>query len=344
MSNEPNFSPLPEPSVKQHSHISGHNVAALLASGVDFDPRTSAALSVVLAACMIDTEIELISVYDPAVSLLKLQVSAVVPFEDLLENSRLELLWAASHLDSYFEGSMGIRWRVFFADDNKFRIEDGCVIPEAVEGNGQTLGVTFTSESFPVAGEIPQITPGVNLDVSEYRLQVNMRDSILDSKSLEALMPQDVIDTYMAMTFTVASLSKCMRRKTGAIVVEIVDLVPTVIGSGCNGGEAGGTNVCEVDATLAATKPEIIHAEANALRALHDIPVRGKRILFCTDSPCEACLSLIEQHHVDAVLFGRGYRIVHHLANAKLPVVSWPASNMSTVFDATVNHSNNVII
>jgi deoxycytidylate deaminase len=41
---------------------------------------------------------------------------------------------------------------------------------------------------------------------------------------------------YCAMTFVLSNLSNCVRRKTGALVMDFYDGVPMIVGSGCNGG------------------------------------------------------------------------------------------------------------
>jgi deoxycytidylate deaminase len=127
-------------------------------------------------------------------------------------------------------------------------------------------------------------------------------------------------EVCLAQAFVLATLSKALRRKTGALVVELRDSVPYIIGSGCNGTQAGADNKCESD-DLSMTLPSVIHAEINALR---DLPhKKGFRILYCTDSPCEHCLAEIVNidNGIDLVVYGRKYRIEDHLINSKVPCI-----------------------
>lgn len=133
------------------------------------------------------------------------------------------------------------------------------------------------------------------------------------------LSPEKILQ-YCASTFVLANLSKCVRRKTGALVLDFYDGVPNIVGTGCNGGSAGGTNDCETGPCLTQTKAEIIHSEVNAMRSLPD--KNSTRILFCTDSPCAACLDAIEKNGtIDLMIFVREYRIVDHLQTSTVPWV-----------------------
>ena len=148
----------------------------------------------------------------------------------------------------------------------------------------------------------------------------------------------DKIVQYCASAFTLANLSRCIRRKTGALVIDFYDGVPTIVGSGCNGGPAGGTNACETGPCLSQTKEEIIHSEVNAMRSL---PLKtSTRILVCTDSPCGPCLDAIKENGtIDLMIFVREYRIVDHLESSDIP---WAVVDQYAIEDALEDARENM--
>ena len=129
---------------------------------------------------------------------------------------------------------------------------------------------------------------------------------------MKKFMTPKVANAYLLQAFALATLSNCVRRKTGAVVVEIVNNVPTVISSGCNGGRSGGTNVCETCGPNSPTRNDVVHAEVNALRALPHFRM-GTRIMYCTDSPCPDCMAQILRNPIDYVVYAREYREADHL-------------------------------
>lgn len=161
---------------------------------------------------------------------------------------------------------------------------------------------------------------------------------------IKKFIAPEIANAYLLQAFAVATLSKCARRKTGAVIVEIVDGVPTVIASGCNGGPSGGTNVCETCGPNSPTRTDVIHAEINALRTLSNFR-RGDRIMFCTDSPCPDCMAQILRHPIDLVMYAREYREIQHLKPfiAKRKVIGIPFAMaehtelLTATFDQVVN-------
>ena len=148
----------------------------------------------------------------------------------------------------------------------------------------------------------------------------------------------DKLVQYCASAFTLANLSRCIRRKTGALVIDFYDGVPTIVGSGCNGGPAGGTNACETGPCMSQTKEEVIHSEVNAMRSL---PVKNStRILVCTDSPCASCLDAIQKNGtIDLMVFVREYRIVDHLESSDIP---WAVVDQYAIEDALEDARENM--
>ena len=105
---------------------------------------------------------------------------------------------------------------------------------------------------------------------------------------------------YMQVAHEAAKLSRCERAKVGAVLVKHGN----IIAFGFNGTPAGFCNECE-DGNV--TKPEVIHAELNA------IIKAGSRangaVLYCTLSPCMECCKLIKQAGIVKVYFSEMYRL-----------------------------------
>ena len=120
-------------------------------------------------------------------------------------------------------------------------------------------------------------------------------------------MKQKYIDLYMDWAQRAAKLSHARRLHVGAVIVKD----DTVISYGYNGMPAGWDNDCEdvlEDGTLR-TKPEVLHAESNAIAKLarsHNSGVGAD--IFVTHAPCLDCAKLIYQSGISRVWFGNQYR------------------------------------
>ena len=112
---------------------------------------------------------------------------------------------------------------------------------------------------------------------------------------------------YMKTAQTFAELSSAKRLQVGAIVVKD----DRIISIGYNGMPAGWSNVCEdvtEDGTLI-TKPEVLHAESNAVAKLAKSNESGAgATLFVTHAPCLQCAKLIYQSGIKHVVYARNYR------------------------------------
>lgn len=112
---------------------------------------------------------------------------------------------------------------------------------------------------------------------------------------------------YMQTAETFAKLSSAQRLHVGAIVVKD----GRIISIGYNGMPAGWSNVCEdvsEDGTLK-TKPEVLHAETNAIAKLARSSESGLGAdLFVTHSPCLECAKLIYQTGIKNVYYKYDYR------------------------------------
>ena len=131
-------------------------------------------------------------------------------------------------------------------------------------------------------------------------------------------MKQKYIDLYMDWALRLTQLSHAKRLQVGAVVVKD----DCVISYGYNGMPAGWDNDCEekvykIDGWLVdehgcyelKTKPEVLHAESNAIAKLAKSGNSGLGAdLFVTHSHCIECAKLIHQSGIARVFFGNHYR------------------------------------
>ena len=116
---------------------------------------------------------------------------------------------------------------------------------------------------------------------------------------------------YMRTAETFAELSHARRLHVGAIVVKD----DRIISIGYNGMPAGWDNNCEdelhqpVGRVNLVTKPEVFHAETNAIAKLAKSTESGNGAdIFITHAPCLDCAKLIYQSGIKRVFFGEAYR------------------------------------
>ncbi len=145
-------------------------------------------------------------------------------------------------------------------------------------------------------------------------------------------MKQKFIDLYMDFAKRVSQLSYARRLQVGAVIVKD----DTVVSYGYNGMPAGWDNDCEYkDYDLARdfngnyfpnsekeyplvdsrghyrlkTRPEVLHAESNAIAKLAKSTNSGVGAdLFITHSPCIECAKLIYQSGIRNVFYREKYR------------------------------------
>jgi len=111
------------------------------------------------------------------------------------------------------------------------------------------------------------------------------------------------IDAYMDVAERFAQLSSAKRLQVGAIVVKD----DRIISIGYNGMPSGWDNCCEDEHNK--TKPEVLHAESNAIAKLARSPESGHgSTIFITHSPCIDCAKLIYQSGIATVYYKQDYR------------------------------------
>jgi dCMP deaminase len=116
-------------------------------------------------------------------------------------------------------------------------------------------------------------------------------------------MKNKFIDAYMDVAERFAQLSSAKRLQVGAIVVKD----DRIISIGYNGMPTGWDNKCETEHFK--SKPEVLHAESNAIAKLASSHESGKNAtLLCTHAPCIDCAKLIYQSGIATVYYKNEYR------------------------------------
>ena len=139
-------------------------------------------------------------------------------------------------------------------------------------------------------------------------------------------MKEKFRNAYMKVAETFAGLSSARRLHVGAIVVKD----DRIISIGYNGTPSGWDNDCEdkiycedgdwseqqlpKDANIwkkykLVTKPEVLHAETNAIAKLAKSTESGNgATLFVTHAPCLDCAKLVYQSGISSVFYRNSYR------------------------------------
>lgn len=132
---------------------------------------------------------------------------------------------------------------------------------------------------------------------------------------------------YMRIAYIIAEASHARKKKVGCLIVKGT----TIIADGFNGMPSGFDNDCETplyDRSLTypvdpfdeednldfkpkdwLTKPEVLHAESNALMKLTRSTVSSEgATLYTTWSPCLNCAKLIIQAGIQRVVYNEDYK------------------------------------
>ena len=109
---------------------------------------------------------------------------------------------------------------------------------------------------------------------------------------------------YLELARSWSQLSKAKRMQVGCIIVK----GNQIISDGFNGTPAGYNNSCE-DAEFV-TKPEVLHAESNALMKLATSTNSSEgATAYITLSPCFECSKLLVQAKIKRVVYSDMYRV-----------------------------------
>ena len=141
-------------------------------------------------------------------------------------------------------------------------------------------------------------------------------------------MKPKFIDAYMEVVKIFAHLSSAKRLQVGAIVVKD----DRIISIGYNGMPSGWDNCCEevvrqdeMGHSVLKSKPEVLHAETNALAKLARSSESGEgATMFITHAPCLNCAKLIYQSGISTVYYETEYRAtegVEFLEKSGIPVL-----------------------
>ena len=124
-------------------------------------------------------------------------------------------------------------------------------------------------------------------------------------------MKRKWIDAFMDTAERFAQLSSATRLKVGSIIVKD----NRIISIGYNGMPAGWDNDCEYwfeDGDIGSgwkTKPEVLHAEENAIVKLARSHESGEgAIMFMTHAPCINCARLIYGSGIKQIYYKNTYR------------------------------------
>ena len=134
-------------------------------------------------------------------------------------------------------------------------------------------------------------------------------------------MKSRMAEYYMDIAIRTSHLSRAIRKKVGAVVVKD----DRIISIGYNGMPSGWDNECENwvknDGVMfepeerdrdiycsPVTKPEVLHAEANAITKLARSTESGDNAaIFVTYTPCMECAKLIYQSGISDVYYNEDY-------------------------------------
>ena len=111
------------------------------------------------------------------------------------------------------------------------------------------------------------------------------------------------IAAHMKSAFNYAECSTAERLKVGCVIVKD----DRIISIGYNGMPSGWTNVCEDENFV--TKPEVLHAEENAITKLARSTESGDgATAFITHAPCLSCAKLLYSSGIVEVYYVHEYR------------------------------------
>ena len=143
-------------------------------------------------------------------------------------------------------------------------------------------------------------------------------------------MKDKFVNAFMNVAVEFSKLSSAKRLQVGAIIVKN----DRIVSIGYNGMPAGWTNECENDFGLdlkgvptLVTKPEVIHAEANAIAKLAKSTESGDgAVMFLTHAPCMDCAKQVYTAGIHKVFYKHNYRStdgINFLKKCNVEVEQW---------------------
>ena len=127
-------------------------------------------------------------------------------------------------------------------------------------------------------------------------------------------MKQKFVDAHMDAAEVYSRLSTAKRLQVGCVVVKD----NTIIGIGYNGMPSGWDNNCEEEIIVEEdekfikvlkTKPEVLHAETNALAKIaKSTNSSDGASMFITHAPCIDCAKLVYQSGINSVYYRNSYK------------------------------------
>ena len=128
------------------------------------------------------------------------------------------------------------------------------------------------------------------------------------------MLPSKFANAHMKAAEVYSQLSSARRLQVGCVVVKD----NTIIGIGYNGMPSGWDNNCEDEITIEEdekfikglkTKPEVLHAETNALAKIaRSTNSSDGASMFITHAPCLDCAKLVYQSGIKSVYYRNSYK------------------------------------
>ena len=127
-------------------------------------------------------------------------------------------------------------------------------------------------------------------------------------------MKPKFVEAHIAAAEVYSRLSTAKRLQVGCVVVKD----NTIIGIGYNGMPSGWDNNCEYEIIVEEdekfikglkTKPEVLHAETNALAKIaKSTNSSDGAAMFITHAPCIDCAKLVYQSGINSVYYRNSYK------------------------------------
>jgi len=125
-------------------------------------------------------------------------------------------------------------------------------------------------------------------------------------------MKPKFIEAHMQAAENYSKLSSAKRLKVGCVIVKD----DTIIGIGYNGMPSGWDNTCEDvlevhedGGIVTKTKPEVLHAETNAIaKVAKSTNSTDGAEMFVTHAPCLDCAKLIHQSGIKNIFYRDTYK------------------------------------